>query len=77
MPITYSQKQNILEFLFNPINWENRFDLNFFMDEKRKWRFRSDNEISISTNQDKAEIFAVSKQTGAAVHLKNERHTNH
>ena len=72
MPITYIQKQKILEFLSNPANWKNHFDLDFFMDEKRKWHTQSKNGITVSTSNDKKEIFVVHEQTGSAVHIKKE-----
>lgn len=74
MIISYTQKQQILEFLADPSNWDNRFDLGFFMDQKRKWKRISQNGVELSQNQSGTEAFALHKATGAAVQFKKTKH---
>lgn len=38
MALTYPQKQKIIEHLSDRAEWKNLFDINFFTDERRKWR---------------------------------------
>lgn len=64
--ITYQQKRQILSFLSEQSHWANIFDIDFFLDERRKWRTtsRNDKEISISSSPDKKSFLVADDRKG-------------
>lgn len=71
MSITYQQKRQILSYMSQRSHWANIFDMDFFMDERRKWHTsRSQHDITLSSSPDKKSFQAVDeKQGGGSISL--------
>ncbi len=69
LSITYEQKRQILDYMSQPGHWGNHFDMNFFTDERRKWRTTTQNNVSVSTNADRRSFFLEDQKTGASLLL--------
>lgn len=60
MSITYQQKRQILNYMSQPSHWTNIFDINFFMDERRKWQTsRAPSEIVLASSPDRKSFLAT------------------
>lgn len=71
MSITYQQKRQILSYMAQPSHWANIFDMDFFMDERRKWHTaRSPHDITVSSSPDKKSFQVIDeKQGGGSISL--------
>lgn len=65
MGITYQQKRQILAFMSDRAHWENVFNMDFFMDERRKWQSSGKkNGITVHTSPDKSSFLIVDENEG-------------
>lgn len=55
--------------LARPDRWQNLFQINFFVDEKRKWKSRRNRDLVVSTSQDKDSAFLVDERYGTSLHI--------
>lgn len=69
LSITYEQKRQILDYMSQPGHWGNHFDMNFFTDERRKWRTTTQNDVSVSASPDRRSFFLEDQKTGASLLL--------
>ncbi len=65
MSITYQQKRQILSYMSQPSHWANIFDMDFFMDERRKWHTaRSPNDITLASRPDHEAFLVTDERPG-------------
>lgn len=68
---TYPQKGEIIKYLSEKTNWENRFDMAFFSDETRRWKPTSSRGVYKLINPDQSKGILAHEQNG--VFIKYER----
>lgn len=65
MSITYQQKRQILSYMSQPSHWANIFDMDFFMDERRKWHSaRSPSDITLASSPDHEAFLITDERPG-------------
>ena len=66
MAFTYEDKRHIIQHLADHSNWTNRFSMEFFTDEVRKWQTNTERGLKIYSNESGDKTQILHEQSGAA-----------